>query len=91
MSEETPIKLIELAIRERHVLRLVYRPLRGGSEVLAGEPFGIRHSHAGHRVLWIWDVDSAGWKELLLDRIDQASDTGEVFEPRADWPSVAGP
>lgn len=90
MSDPSPLQVIEAAIRLRHVVRVGYRPLEGAAQTLIAEPYGIRRSHAGQVVLWIWDRQTAGWKELLLDRITDASDTGEAFEPRADWVSVAG-
>ena len=75
---------IETAIRDRHVLSIDYDAEAGGRGTILAEPLAIRTSTAGHRVLWIWNRDEEHLAELLWDRILDARDTEEVFEPR-EW------
>jgi predicted DNA-binding transcriptional regulator YafY len=75
-------KLIEEAIRDRHVLRVTYRALDGTEIVNLIEPLALRFNQSGHRVLWCNNREAGHLEQLLWDRIEDATDTGEIFEPR---------
>jgi predicted DNA-binding transcriptional regulator YafY len=75
-------KLIEEAVRERLVLRVTYRALNDREMVSPIEPLAIRFNKAGHRVLWCFNRDAGHLEDLLWDRIEDATPTGEVFPPR---------
>lgn len=84
MRAGDPTKTIEAAIRDRHVLELFYNAEATGPATLTVEPLAIRFNSAGHRVLWARNRGEGHIAELLWDRIGEARDTGEVFEPR-EW------
>jgi hypothetical protein len=76
-------KLTEEAVRDRLVLRVTYRALEDETEMVSPiEPLAIRFNKAGHRVLWCFNRDAGHIEQLLWDRIEAASATGEVFPVR---------
>ncbi len=84
MPSDAVTALIEIAIRERRVLRVRYRTTEGHEEVHTIEPLAIRFNKAGHRVLWCWARDAGHIEQFLWDGIENAVATGETF-PLRPW------
>lgn len=77
--------IIEAAIREHHVLLIDYFDRFGHRLMIRAEPYGFRTSRAGNPVLWVWNVEREKFEELVVRRMVDATDTGEVFVPRPEW------
>jgi predicted DNA-binding transcriptional regulator YafY len=75
------VHVIDACIREVHVAEVDYRPEGGSVETLVVRPAFIRTSTAGHLVLWCMPEELDDWRELRLDRLTGARDTGRSFTP----------
>ena len=77
-------RVLQRCVAEHHVAEVDYTDLHLKRETLRVRPAVISVNSAGHVVLWCMPVGIDEWRELLLDRVARASDTGEGFTP--PWP-----
>ena len=73
------VHVIETCIRSHHVVAVDYVDEAGVRETLRVRPAFIRRNLAGHVVLWEMPPDADEWRELRLDPMRGARDTGEEF------------
>jgi predicted DNA-binding transcriptional regulator YafY len=75
------VRTVEECIRLEHVCAIEYTDEGGRSKTLSVRPAFIRTNRSGHVVLWEMPVGGREWRELRLDRMTGARDTGEPFTP----------
>ena len=75
------LHVIEACIRSHHMALVDYTDESGARETLRVRPAFVRTNPSGHLVLWCMPAGLDEWRELRLDRLHGAKDTGEEFTP----------
>lgn len=75
------VHVIERCISAHHVVEVDYVNEDGVAETFTVRPAFIRYNKSRHAVVWWMPPDRDGWRELRLDRLRGARDTGAAFTP----------
>ncbi len=81
VESQAAIHVLEDCLRSHHVADVAYVDERGEGETPTVRPAFIRTNKAGHVVLWCMPVGVDEWRELRLDGVRGATDTGQEFTP----------
>lgn len=77
------LQKIKAAGNQRRVLKIIYIEKDGTSEGWRYvEPYSFGTGQAGEESLFAWDRDKNGIRRFLINRIEQAEISEEIYMPR---------